>query len=54
VNDALLLQTLARIEEKVDVLTVEVAEIRGARKVTVMIAGLVAAVVGGLVGTWRR
>lgn len=43
-TDALLLQTLARIEEKVDDLTVEVAEMRGKRQAVKGIATLTAAV----------
>lgn len=43
-TDALLLQTLARIEEKVDGLTEEVAEMRGARQAVKGIAAFTAAV----------
>lgn len=43
-TDALLLQTLARIEEKVDGLTEEVAEMRGRRQAIKGIAALTAAV----------
>lgn len=43
-ENGLLLQTLARVEEKVDRLTVEVAEMRGAKQAVKGIAAFTAAV----------
>lgn len=49
-TDALLLQTLARIEEKVDGLTEEVAEMRGRREAVKGVAAGTAAVISVVIG----
>lgn len=52
-DNALLLQTLARIEGKVDKLAEEVAELRGAKKAAFAIAAIVGTLVSFVIGYFR-